>query len=132
MIRGVHTFREGLVKTTPATSAKPRLASASEDVPGDSRPFSLFFPTLGSSTFRIGLDGSGAAGSLLGWGVKAAGGCGLVKALFESADVGVFFATGVAAEGAGLCELGEVFWKKPMMDLWVFPVPCEPEGGCLF
>jgi hypothetical protein len=62
-----------------------------------------------------------------------------VKALFDRADVGVFFpaaaaGVAVATEEAGLGELVEAFWKKPMMERCVLPVPVpwDPEAGPFF
>lgn len=112
----MHTFREGLLNATPATSDEMWLASASERTTGEDRPFSLFLPTVTTSSCRIGLDGTGA--SLLGMGVMDAGGW--VKEVFDSVDTGVFF-TVVGVDGAGLGEFVDIFWKKPRIDFWFFP-----------
>lgn len=121
-----HTFRDGLLTATPATSDETRLASASKGVTGESRPFSLFLPTVDSRSCFIGLEKSGA--SLLGTGVMAA--AALVKALFVSEEAGVLLA-GVGSDGEGVGELVDFFWKKPRMDFW-FLADCETEAGCFF
>jgi hypothetical protein len=74
----------------------------------------------------MGLEGPGA--SLLGTGVMDIRG--LVKAVFDSVDTGVFF-DDVAIIGPGLGELLDFFWKKPRIDFWFF-ADCELDGGCCF
>lgn len=101
---GLRTLREGLLRATPATSDKTRLASASEGVTGEGRPFSLFLPSVASCS-RMGLDGTGA--SLLGCGVRADIGRGVVKAFFR-VDIGVFF-PGLPSDVPGLGELVDFF-----------------------
>lgn len=122
----VCTFREGLLKATPATSNDIWSTSASPSLAGEDRPFSLFLSPTGSESCRVGLDGIGA--SLLGTGVMDAGG--RVKAVLDSVETGVFL-TVAGVEGAGLGELDVFFWKKPRMDFWPFP-DCEADGGCFF
>jgi hypothetical protein len=56
---------------------------------------------------------------------------GLVKALLESVETGVFL-TVAGVEGVGLGELVDFFWKNPRMDFWFLP-DCEADGGgCFF
>jgi hypothetical protein len=107
----MHTFRDGLLNATPATSDKIWLVSALGIVKNEDRPFSLFLPCGVSCSSRIGLDGTGA--SLLGTGVMEAGG--LVNAVFDSVETGVFL-TVAGVDGAGLGELVDFFWKKPRID----------------
>lgn len=51
---------------------------------------------------------------------------GLLNIFLDSVEVGVFF-TGVGADGTGLGELVDTFWKNPKMDFC-----CDPDGGCFF
>jgi hypothetical protein len=108
---GVHTFREGLLNATPATSNDISLIPASRGVSYEDRPFSLFLPSVSSESCLIGLEGTGA--SLLGMGVMDAGG--LVNAVLDNVEMGVFL-TVAGVEGAGLGELVDFFWKNPRID----------------
>lgn len=110
-IHAEHTFLDGLPKATPAISEEAWSASTIIGTTVESRPFSLFLPTVSSRPCLMGLESSGA--SLLGTGVMGAGD--LLKALLTNEGVDVVF-VGVASGGTGLGELVDFFWKNPRMD----------------